>query len=88
MHKAEINFDDFYKKNCDRKLSKNEYKLIYESMDKKDYSNEYPKLDRYIDLERIKIEILEEKKKFKNNPKLTSIKLDIDLDCYLFANQF
>lgn len=75
-------FNYFYEKYGDKKLTKEEYKLIYESMDKKNYSDEYPNLDRYIDLKRIKTEILAEKNKFKNNFKLKSIKLEIDLDCY------
>ena len=56
-------FNYFHEKYGDGKLTKGEYKLIYESMDKKKYSNEFPNLDRYIDLKRIKTEILAEKKK-------------------------
>lgn len=75
-------FKYFYEKYGDEKLTIEEYKLIYESMDKKNYSNEYATLDRYIDLKRIKTEILAEKKNLKNNSKLKSMKLEIDLDCY------
>ena len=78
----ENTFNYFHEKYGDEKLTIDEYKLIYKTMDKKKYSNKYIKLDRYIDLKRIKTEILAEKKKFKNNSKLKSIKLEIDLDCY------
>jgi hypothetical protein len=54
-------FEAFYDAFGDDLITKAEYKLIYDEMDKKDYSTEYPQFDRYMDLKRIKKEILEKK---------------------------
>ena len=58
-------------------------------MDKKDYSTEYPHFDRYMDLKRIKKEILEKKEKMDRDipqtgmvPKLKEIVLETYINGY------
>jgi len=74
-------FEAFYDVFGDDLLTKSEYKLIYDEMDKKDYSTEYPQFDRYMDLKRIKKEILEKKEKM-NASELKEIILETYIDGY------
>jgi hypothetical protein len=73
-------FNIFYEEYGDELLTKDEYQLIFNSMDRKDYTKEYPQFDRYIDLERIKKEIAKEKKKRNDDTELKDIILKTYID--------
>ena len=75
-------FEAFFNAFGDDLLSKEEYRLIFNEMDKKDYSIEHPQFDRYMDLKRIKEEIFEKKEKLNEKTEVKEIILETFIDGY------